>query len=117
MKNKLYLSFLIRFYEHQLTSCIGKVSKCGVISGPYFPIFGLYTGKYGTEITPNLDTFHAMLRIKLREGVVHKKSFFSADLLTFTEKILNGKLHFMYSGVVDNWYGKDMEINRKLIHF
>ena len=28
-----------------------KVSKYGVISGPYFPVFG-------PEITPYLDTFH-----------------------------------------------------------
>ena len=32
-----------------------KVSKYGVISGPYFP--GLNTGKYGPEITPYFDTF------------------------------------------------------------
>ena len=33
-----------------------KVSKYGVISGLYFPVFGLNTGKYGPEITPYLDT-------------------------------------------------------------
>ena len=37
-----------------------KVSKYGVISGPYFPVFGLNTGKYGPEITPYLDTFHTV---------------------------------------------------------
>ena len=37
-----------------------KVSKYGVISGPYFPVFGLNTGKYGPEITSYLDTFHAV---------------------------------------------------------
>ena len=49
------------------------MSKYGVISGPYFPAFGLNTvryfvslriqsecGKYGTEINPYLDTFHAV---------------------------------------------------------
>ena len=36
-----------------------KVSKYGVISGPYFLIFGLNTGKYELEITPCLDTFQA----------------------------------------------------------
>ena len=36
-----------------------KVSKYRVISGPYFPVFGLNTGKYGPEITPYLVTFHA----------------------------------------------------------
>ena len=42
------------------------MSKCGVISGPHSPVFGLNTespnspntGKYGPEITPYLDTFH-----------------------------------------------------------
>ena len=33
-----------------------KVSNYGVISGPYFP----NTRKYGPEITPYLDTFHAV---------------------------------------------------------
>ena len=37
-----------------------KVSKYGVISGLYFRIFGLNTGKYGPEITRYLDTFHAV---------------------------------------------------------
>ena len=37
-----------------------KVSKHRVISGPYFPVFGLNAGKYGPEITPYLDTFHAV---------------------------------------------------------
>ena len=46
------------------------MSKYGVISGPYFPAFGLNTEryflfipneeKYGPEITPYLDTFHAV---------------------------------------------------------
>ena len=34
--------------------------KYGVISGPYFPIFELNTGKYGPEITPYLDISDAM---------------------------------------------------------
>ena len=39
-----------------------KVSKYGAFSGPYFPVFGLNTGKYGPEKTPYLDTFYAELR-------------------------------------------------------
>ena len=31
-----------------------------LISGPYFPVIGLNTGKYGPEITSCLDTFHAV---------------------------------------------------------
>ena len=37
-----------------------EVSKYGVFSGLYFPVFGLNTGKYGAEKTPHLDTFHAV---------------------------------------------------------
>ena len=42
-----------------------EVSKYGVFSGPYFPVFGLNifslnTGKYGPGKTPYLDTFHAV---------------------------------------------------------
>ena len=33
-----------------------KVSKCGVISGKHFPVFGLNTAKYGPEKTPYLNT-------------------------------------------------------------
>ena len=42
----------------------GNVSKCGVISGPYFPVFNQNTGKCGPEITTYLDTFHAVLITK-----------------------------------------------------
>ena len=34
--------------------------KYGVVSGLYFSVFGLNTGKYGPEITPYLDTFRAL---------------------------------------------------------
>ena len=49
-----------------------KGSKYGVISGPYFPVFGRNmvrsnlsvfspnTGKYGPEINPYLDTFRSV---------------------------------------------------------
>ena len=36
------------------------MSKYGVISGPYFPVFSLNTGKYRPEVPPYLDTFHAV---------------------------------------------------------
>ena len=37
-----------------------KVSKYRFISGSYFTVFGLNTGKYGPEITFYLDTFQAL---------------------------------------------------------
>ena len=36
-----------------------KSVQIRVYSGQYIPVFGLNTGKYGPEITPYLDTFHA----------------------------------------------------------
>ena len=37
-----------------------KVSKYGVFSGSYIPLFSPNTGKYGPEKVPYLDTFHAV---------------------------------------------------------
>ena len=36
------------------------MSKYGVISGPYFSLFGLNAGTYGPVITSYLNTFHAV---------------------------------------------------------
>ena len=50
----------IKYEEFQELHTTWKVSNYGVISGPYFPVFGLNTGKYWPEITPYLDTFLAV---------------------------------------------------------
>ena len=39
---------------------VWKVSKYGVFSGPYFPVFSPYAGKYGSEKTAYLNTFHVV---------------------------------------------------------
>ena len=44
----------------KIALCAKKVSKYGVFSGPYFPVFGLNTRKYGPEKTPYSSTFHAV---------------------------------------------------------
>ena len=44
----------------------------GVIFGPYFPVFGLNTEKYGPEITPYLDTFDG---VNLPKWVHHENNF------------------------------------------
>ena len=44
----------------QFTFIAWKVSKYKVLSGPYFAVLGLNTGKYGLQKTPHLDTFHAV---------------------------------------------------------
>ena len=63
------------FYE---TGTVWKVSKYGFFSSPYFPEYGLNTGKYGLEKTPYLDTFHTVgildltaLRIELKVVFFH----------------------------------------------
>ena len=53
----LYL-WIIFYTLHAFTA--RKVSKYGVISGPYFPVFNPNTGKYRPEITPYPDAFHAV---------------------------------------------------------
>ena len=40
------------------------MSKYGVFSGPYFPVFELNNGKYGPEKTPYLETFYAVFAEK-----------------------------------------------------
>ena len=37
------------------------MSRYGVFSGSYFPVFGLNTGIYGPEETPYLNTFRSVL--------------------------------------------------------
>ena len=46
-----------------LTHCV-SYAKYGVYSGPYFPTFGLNTGKYGPEKSPDLDTSRSGLRVR-----------------------------------------------------
>ena len=60
-----------------------SVSKYGVFSGPYFPVFGLNTGKYGPEKTPHLGTFHA---VKVSEFVKSEQIKNYAQLLATAEK-------------------------------
>ena len=53
-----------------------KVSKYGVISSPYFPVFRANTEKYGPELTLYLDTFHLVMVIP--------KIFFSTGIANFS---------------------------------
>ena len=68
-----------------------KVSKYGVISGPYFPVFSPNTGKYGQEITPYLDTFHAVLGLLKFEVLNFRNSFLL--LLSFRQILTNAVLY------------------------
>ena len=56
-----------------------KVSKYGVISGPYVPAFGLDTGEYRPEITLYFYTFHAMIEKKMQ-------LFFPSEISVYLSK-------------------------------
>ena len=49
---------ILSTYHQNITAW--KVSKYGVMSGSYFPVFWLNAGKYGPKITRYVDTFHAV---------------------------------------------------------
>ena len=53
-------SYFKSVFEDQKYNTAWKLSKYGVISIPYFPVFSQNTGKYEPEITPYLDNFHAV---------------------------------------------------------
>ena len=61
----------MRFPHFFVKSTAWKVSKYGVISGPYFPVFRLNTGKYGPEVTSYLGTFNAVIICHTFESVQH----------------------------------------------
>ena len=68
-----------------------RVSKYRVISGPYFPAFSPDPGKYGPEITPYLDTFHAVEY----KWIQRKKPETFDDLLNLTEYDIKEKSTIM----------------------
>ena len=92
-----------------------KVSKYGVYSGPYFPVFSP-----NTEKTPYLDTFHAVLlipfvagdkRYNLRRIVTSEKNSLSSPEHCFLYLIIPGMIFSSYSinlipnncAYVDRW--------------
>ena len=54
------------------------MSKYGVFSGPYFPVFSPNIEKYGPEKTPYLDTFHEMTY----DGTFLQKELIKAAIYT-----------------------------------
>ena len=67
----------VEYHGEPVTTTAWKVSKYGVISGPYFPVFGLNT-EYGPEITPYLDTFHAVRPSTFLKGDSGRAAFKNA---------------------------------------
>ena len=72
----LFLKYISYFIMKIIQFTVWKVSKYGVISGPYFPVFNPNTWKYGPEITPYLDTFHAEIHCSWRWKVKKTESEF-----------------------------------------
>ena len=84
-----------------------KVSKYGVISGPYFPLFGVNTeiyvfspntGEYGSERTSYLGTFHAVNYCSFKDGQVSwevnsVQQNLSVELKLLLRKFLNPRTH------------------------
>ena len=52
----------LKSFEFGLSGAVLKMFKYGIFSGPYLPVFGTNTGKYGPKKSPCLDTFHAEWR-------------------------------------------------------
>ena len=63
-----------------MTYTAWKISKYGVISGPYFPVFSLKIGKYEPEITWYLDTFHAVMLFSTVKNSVRKTADINYEL-------------------------------------
>ena len=64
IQNLLKYRTIIELFQNKrivwIMTTAWKVSKFVVTSGPYFPVFNSNTGKYGPEVTTNLDTFHSV---------------------------------------------------------
>ena len=64
------------------------MSKYGVFSGPYFPVFSPNTGKYRPEKIPYLDTFHAVLyfeKLSIKK-IGYSKTFWKTVHSYFSDK-------------------------------
>ena len=69
------------------------MSKYGVISGPYFPVFSPNTGKDGPEITPYLDTFHAVYNSK---SIIFIKFFVEYNFVAMLSLYPNFQIAFVF---------------------
>ena len=89
------------------------VSKYGVFSGPYFPVFGLNTEKYGPEKTPYLSTFQVVPWTTTNLHLIHLflvgldyiEKYFSGDFSLFLRRFLCGYscLYHQYNWAKCTW--------------
>ena len=83
--------FFCKCKQNRLAT-VWKVSKYGFFSGPYFPVFGLNTTIYGTNL--GIQSKYGKMRTRKKSVFGHVSAVY---LFTFTKDILNGKLHFLCS--------------------
>ena len=81
-----------------------KMSKYGVFSGPYFPVFGLNTGTYGPENTPFLDTLYLIVISSALDDPFLCWMWIS--------KIFIGNFFFMWIPKIKNWI--DFQCNSRI---
>ena len=97
------------------------MSKYGVISGPYFPVFGLsieiyfinlcIQSKYrkiGTRKTPHLDTFYAVeINAALRkDDEINREYLLKTEKFTYLNMDLNMDYNFTTKQINRDFWGK-----------
>ena len=106
------MDFLQLFWLTAIPSLIPtawKLSKYEVFSGPFFPVFGLNTGKYGLEKSSYLDTFHAVSFSQKPREILGSIPFYYLQIFLTKEKsaikffewklIFYKKASFLYKNV------------------
>ena len=81
------------------------MSKYGVISSPYFPVFKLNTRKYGPEVTPYLDTFHVVRISETGHSIANLENKSSEEDFMIMQYSLKPNLLF---AVGENFFIKDV---------
>ena len=81
------------------------MSKYGVISSPYFPVFKLNTRKYGPEVTPYLDTFHVVRISETGNSIASLENKSSEEDFMIMQYSLKPNLLF---AVGENFFIKDV---------
>ena len=97
-----------------------------VIPGPYFSVFSPNTGKYGPEITPYLDTFHAVILF----SIFIRDSFSIFSKTKFASYADDSTLYLIERNIIDttdklelasnelvHWFSKNkMKSNSDMLH-
>ena len=86
--------------------------KYGVISGPYFPVFGLNTEEYRPEITTYLDTFHAVIMNQKLSTKSSYKIFVSTAKSSYQQQNLRINSKIFVSTSKSSYRQQNLRINR-----